>query len=158
MRTKGVNKEQQLKYILECRNSRLTDYQWCQEHGIHPGTFYNWVSKLKKAGYADIPDPISRLNKMPIKHEIVKLEVTPDVVMADNLPEKMEQNACFLNEPSKDSVVEIVLSNATIRFVNNTISVCEILTIVYISDNLHIDIHLYKRSYMCVDIYSRTDI
>ena len=42
MRTKGVNKEQQLKYILECRNSGLTDYQWCQEHGIHPGTFYNW--------------------------------------------------------------------------------------------------------------------
>lgn len=32
MRTKGVNKEQQLKYILECRNSGLTDYQWCQEH------------------------------------------------------------------------------------------------------------------------------
>ncbi len=79
---------------------------------------------LKKAGYADIPDHISRLNKMPIKHEIVKLEVTPDVVMTDNLPEKMEQNACFSNEPSKDSVVEIVLSNATIRFVNNTISVC----------------------------------
>lgn len=119
MRTKGVNKEQQLKYILDCRNSGLTDYQWCQEHGIHLGTFYNWVSKLKKAGYVDIPDPISRLNKMPIKHEIVKLEVTPDVVREDNLPEKMEQNACFSNEPSKDSVVEIVLSNATIRFVNN---------------------------------------
>ena len=48
MRTKGVNKEQQLKYILECRNSGLTDYQWCQEHGIHPGTFYNWVLSLRK--------------------------------------------------------------------------------------------------------------
>ena len=47
MRTKGVNKEQQLKYILECRNNGLTDYQWCQELWIHPGTFYNWVSKLK---------------------------------------------------------------------------------------------------------------
>ena len=33
-----------------------------------------------------------------------------------------------------------------------------ILTIVYISDSLHIDIHLYKRRYMYVDIYSRTDI
>ena len=95
MRTKGVNKEQQLKYILECRNSGLTDYQWCQEHGIHPGTFYNWVSKLKKAGYADIPDPISRLNKIPIKHEIVKLEVTPDVVREDNLPEKWSKTLAF---------------------------------------------------------------
>ena len=54
MRTKGVNKEQQLKYILECHNSGLTDYQWCQEHRIHPDTFYNWVSNLKKAGYSDI--------------------------------------------------------------------------------------------------------
>ena len=136
MRTKGVNKEQQLKYILECRNSGLTDYQWCQEHGIHPGTFYNWVSKLKKAGYADIPDPISRLNKILIKHEIVKLEVTPDVVMADNLPEKMEQNACFSNEPSKDSVVEIVLSNATIRFVNNTNEMLFKQTLKYLGGTL----------------------
>ena len=27
---------------------------------------------------------------MPTKHEIVKIEVTPDVVIADNLPEKNE--------------------------------------------------------------------
>ena len=33
-----------------------------------------------------------------------------------------------------------------------------ILTIVYISDNLHIDIHLYRWRYMYVDIYSRTNI
>ena len=66
-------------------------YSWLSAYG----TFYNWVSKLKKAGYADIPDPISRLNKMPIKHEIVKLEVTPDVVMADNLPEKWSKTLAF---------------------------------------------------------------
>ena len=88
MRTKSVNREQQLKNILEYRNSGLTDQQWYQEHVIHTGTFLNWVSKLKKAGYADIPDPFSRLNRMPIMHEIVKLEVTPDVVIADDLPEK----------------------------------------------------------------------
>jgi len=120
MRTKGVNKKQQLKYILECRSSGLTDYQWCKEHGIHPGTFYNWVSKLKKEGYADIPDPISRLNQRPSKQEIVKLEITSDDVIETHLPKEIEQNACLNNEPSKDSVVEIVLSNATIRFINNT--------------------------------------
>ena len=94
------------------------------------------VSKLKKAGYADITDSISRLNKKPIKHEIVKLEVTPDVVMADNLPEKMEQNACFSNEPSKDSVIEIVLSNATIRFVNNTNEMLFKQTLKYLGGTL----------------------
>ena len=104
IRTKGVNKEQQLKYILECRNSGLTDYQWCQEHGIHSGTFYNWVSKLNKAGYADIPNPISRLNKMPTKHEIVKIEVTPDVVIADNLPEKNESTQTWVHKITKTRI------------------------------------------------------
>ncbi|WP_418700229.1 IS66 family insertion sequence element accessory protein TnpA, partial [Barnesiella intestinihominis] len=28
---------------MECRQSGLTDHQWCVEHDIKPGTFYNWV-------------------------------------------------------------------------------------------------------------------
>lgn len=120
MRAKSVNKAQQLQYIFECRNSGLSDYQWCKEHDILPGTFYNWVSKLKKAGYQDIPDPVSRLEHKSVKQEIVKLEVTSEELMIDNSTKEIEQNACFSSESIKDSVVEIVLSNATIRFVNNT--------------------------------------
>ena len=115
MQPKRVNKQQQLQYILECRNSGLTDYQWCKEHDIHPGTFYNWVSKLKKAGCQGIPDPISRLEHKPMKQEVVKLDV-----VSDDLPMKMEQNACVHVESSKDSIIEIVLPTATIRFINNT--------------------------------------
>jgi len=118
MRAQSVNKTQQLKYILECRSSGLTDYQWCKEHNIHPGTFYNWVSKLKKEGCQDIPDPVSRLGHAPVKQEIVKLNVTTDESLIAGLPEEIEQNACFSEIPSKDSVVEIVLPTATIRFVN----------------------------------------
>lgn len=120
MRAKSVNKAQQLQYIFECRNSGLSDYQWCKEHDILPGTFYNWVSKLKKAGYQDIPDSVSRLEHKSVKQEIVKLEVTSEELMIDNSTKEIEQNACFSSESIKDSVVEIVLSNATIRFVNNT--------------------------------------
>ena len=46
---KRVCKEDQIKLIMECRQSGLSDYQWCEQNGIHPGTFYNWVSKLKKS-------------------------------------------------------------------------------------------------------------
>lgn len=120
MQAKRVTKNQQLQYIIECRTSGLTDYQWCKEHGIHPGTFYNWVSKLKKAGCQDIPDPLPPLARPPKKQEIVRLEVAPEEIMVDNLPKEMEQNACLLNEPTKDSVVEVILPNATIRFVNST--------------------------------------
>lgn len=52
---KRVCKEDQIKLIMECRQSGLSDYQWCEQNGIHPGTFYNWVSKLKKSGYT-LPD------------------------------------------------------------------------------------------------------
>lgn len=95
MRNKDVSKQQQLQYILEYRNSGLTDYQWCIENGIYPGTFYNWVSKLKKEGHTNISDPISRLNHKAINHEIVKLDVKKDDVIENDLPVKIEQNACL---------------------------------------------------------------
>ena len=43
-----VPADMQYQLIMECRSSGLTDFQWCKEHGIHPGTFYNWVSRLRK--------------------------------------------------------------------------------------------------------------
>lgn len=120
MRAQSVSKAQQLKYVLECRSSGLTDYQWCNEHGIHPGTFYNWVSKLKKSGCTDIPDPVSRLGHKSVRQEVVKLNVIPDKPVVSNHQNKIEQNTCFPEADARDSVVEIVLPNATIRFVNNT--------------------------------------
>ena len=38
---KRVCKEDQIKLIMECRQSGLSDYQWCEQNGIHSGTFYN---------------------------------------------------------------------------------------------------------------------
>lgn len=46
-----VRRPEQIRLIMECRQSGLSDYQWCQNQGINPGTFYNWVSKLRKSGY-----------------------------------------------------------------------------------------------------------
>lgn len=66
MNPNGVRKSEQIKLIMECRRSGLSDYQWCQNQGIHPGTFYNWVSKLRKAGYT-IPDSESRVSVLPVK-------------------------------------------------------------------------------------------
>lgn len=39
MKAKRVSREEQLKLIMECRSSGLSDYQWCEAHGIHAGTF-----------------------------------------------------------------------------------------------------------------------
>lgn len=88
MNPKRVRKAEQVELIMECRSSGLSDYQWCQNHGIHPGTFYNWVSKLRKVGYA-IPDSQSRTSAVPVKQEVVKLEMSKSAV---SIPAKMKQN------------------------------------------------------------------
>lgn len=64
---------------MECRSSGLSDYQWCTEHDINPGTFYNWVKRLKKKACYDIPSATGRGDYRPApKQDVVKLEVIPD--------------------------------------------------------------------------------
>ncbi len=84
-----VRKPEQIKLIIECRQSGLSDYQWCREQGIHPGTFYNWVSKLRKAGYT-IPDSKSKFSALPASQEVVRLDLTAHGVPA---PAMAGQNA-----------------------------------------------------------------
>ncbi len=47
-KAKPLTANQQYQMILECRSSGLSDYQWCMEHGIKRGTFYNWVVRAMK--------------------------------------------------------------------------------------------------------------
>ena len=53
MRSKRIPAEEQYRLIMECRQSGLTDHQWCVEHDIKPGTFYNWVKRLRQKGCMD---------------------------------------------------------------------------------------------------------
>lgn len=54
MRSKRIPTEEQYRLIMECRQSGLTDHQWCVEHDIKPGTFYNWVKRLRQKGCVDL--------------------------------------------------------------------------------------------------------
>ena len=106
---------EQIKLIMECRQSGLSDYQWCREHGIHPGTFYNWVSKLRKAGYV-IPDSESRNCAIPNKQEVVKLSL---VEQEGSAPVMVEQNASHPILSSTPCIAaEIDCGNIRIRLFN----------------------------------------
>lgn len=72
---------EQYKLVLECRQSGLSDYHWCLEHDIKPGTFYNWVKRLRKAGTYTIPAPAGRdtYTAMP-RQDIVKVELVEESV------------------------------------------------------------------------------
>lgn len=109
MKAKRVSREEQLKLIMECRSSGLSDYQWCEAHGIHSGTFYNWVSKLRKAGVT-IPDSKSKHLGTPLHQEVVKVDLVPEPSPATTI---MEQNTRILAMPATDASVamEIVFSD-----------------------------------------------
>ena len=48
---------EQIRLINECRHSGMTDADWCRENDIAVSTFYNWVSRCRKAAADQIPAP-----------------------------------------------------------------------------------------------------
>ena len=87
MRAPRVNAKEQYRLIMECRRSGLSDQQWCMNHDIKPGTFYNWVKRLRQKGCQDIPAATGR-STGTVSQEVVKIERSQQVVsqMAD-IPE-----------------------------------------------------------------------
>ena len=74
MRSKRIPAEEQYRLIMECRQSGLTDHQWCVEHDIKPGTFYNWVKRLRQKGCVDLPASTGRTYRAPESQEVVRVD------------------------------------------------------------------------------------
>lgn len=110
---KRVCKDDQIKLIMKCRQSGLSDYQWCEQNGIHPGTFYNWVSKLKKSGYS-LPDTQKNSEMKPEIQEVVKVDLIDSV-------SKVEQNVSLQTQPREGYLAaELQIGNITLRLFNGT--------------------------------------
>ena len=81
MRTARVPAEEQYRLIMECRRSGLSDQQWCVNHDIKPGTFYNWVKRLRQKGCQDLSVATRRGTLQSPPPEVVKIEVDKTAVM-----------------------------------------------------------------------------
>lgn len=104
------------RIIIECRHSGLSDYQWCEaENGVLLGIFYNWISRLRKAGYA-LSDPASQ-PVVPVVQEVVKLPVAGSENPANAIGFE-DQNASNLSLSGCQTAVEIELSRTVIRLYN----------------------------------------
>lgn len=117
MRAKRISSDEQLKLITECRQSGLSDYQWCQANDVNPGTFYNWISRLRKKG---ITIPVSAATTEPTTaglQEVVKVDLIPG---HEFMPGRSIPNDCPVHDPAaidqKTPAIEILLGNSTIRF------------------------------------------
>ena len=122
--TRSLTPEQRFELVMECRSSGLTDYQWCKEHDIHPGTFYNWIARFRKQGYPNIPEPTGRTSKhKAVKQEVVKLEILPDTPV-ESVPfsSNKSDTASFFYEGTgnyPEPVMEICSNGSIIRITNH---------------------------------------
>lgn len=74
MRSVRIPANEQYRLIMECRKSGFTDHQWCVEHDIKPGMFYNWVIRLRQKGCTDFLPARGRSRNAPEKQEVVKVD------------------------------------------------------------------------------------
>ena len=111
---KRVCKKDQIKLIMECRQSGLTDYQWCEKNGIHSGTFYNWVSKLRKQGYT-FPESEAKSNATPNLQEVVKVDLIP----CEESSQIIEQNVSIPTISSESIVDDLNAVKLYIGLYNN---------------------------------------
>ena len=64
-----------MEMVTACRQSGMTDADWCAEHGIAPSSFYNAVTRLRKQA-CQIPDPIKKVSTLDLtsrKQDVVRI-------------------------------------------------------------------------------------
>lgn len=124
MRSKRTSPQEQLRLITECRQSGLTDYEWCQQHDIKVSTFYVWVHRLKKNGEIDIPAGIPTvIRKEPVQPDIVRIRIEGEKVPAPVMDAAIvpeipgESRPAMATQPGYP-VMEVILGGVHLRVTN----------------------------------------
>ena len=110
-----VPADKQYQLIMECRSSGLTDFQWCKEHGIHPGTFYNWVSRCRKTAADQIPAAnYGHLEVPRPKQDVVPIDIVPN-----HIPEQHTALQMLNSNPDNSHTIEVSMKDITVRISND---------------------------------------
>ena len=116
-RKQRVSMSEQIRLITECRRSGMTDADWCREHGIAPSTFYNWVSRCRKAAADKIPAPSYGHQDSPRpKQDVVAIDLVPDTI-----PKQSGAPAALQADMDLDNshTIEITMQSMSIRIKND---------------------------------------
>ena len=116
MRAKRRTEQEQYDMIMECRQSGLSDHQWCLEHDINPGTFYNWVRRFRKQA-CEFPAPAGKDRFQAIHQEVVKMEIIPDPP-SDLFEQSSMENPEEITKPV--AAMELQIGKAVLRISNQT--------------------------------------
>ena len=105
---------EQIRLINECRQSGMTDADWCRENGIAVSTFYNWVSRCRKTAADQIPAPNYGHCVIPrSKQDVVPIDIVPDRLTEQHIASQMHQTNL-----DNSHTIEIEAKGLTIRMSN----------------------------------------
>ena len=113
--------EEWMQLVTMCRQSGMSDKDWCAANGINISTFYNAVARLRKKA-CQIPE---REQNEEVIHDLTAKSL-PDVVPVSIIPETKQgfsaapalQDAAMHYDNSH--MVQITAGNLSVRLCNGT--------------------------------------
>ena len=106
---------EQIRLINECRQSGMTDANWCRENSIAVSTFYNLVSRCRKAATDQIlPPDYGHLEAPRPRLDVVPIDLVPDSFSGQHASSKMQET--YLDN---SHTIEIAVKDITIRIRND---------------------------------------
>ena len=106
---------EQIRLINECRQSGMTDAEWCRENDIAVSTFYNWVSRCRKAAAEQIPAPNYGHHADPLpKQDVVPIDIVPDHLPEQHAASQMQQ--MYLDN---SHTIEVIMKDVRIHISND---------------------------------------
>ena len=106
---------EQIRIINECRQSGMTDADWCRENDISVSTFYNWVSRCRKAAADQIPPPNYGHCEIPRS----KQDVVPIDIVSDHLPEQHTASQMHQTNLDNSHTIEVSMNDVIILISND---------------------------------------
>ena len=113
---RAKRRTEQYDMIMECRQSGLSDHQWCLEHDINPGTFYNWVRRFRKQA-CEFPASAGKDRFQAVHQEVVKMEIIPDHP-SDFFEQPSMEDSVEITKPV--AAMELQIGKAVLRISNQT--------------------------------------
>ena len=106
---------EQIRLINECRQSGMTDADWCRENDIAVSTFYNWVSRCRKVAADQIPAPsYGHCEILRSKQDVVPI----DIVSA-HLPEQHTASQMHQTNLDNSHTIEVSMNDVIILISND---------------------------------------
>ncbi|MBQ9614404.1 MAG: IS66 family insertion sequence element accessory protein TnpB [Lachnospiraceae bacterium] len=105
-------KDEWMELITQCRQSGLSDHQWCVQQGIPDSTLYNAIARLRKKSY-ELPERVPANPEIDLtsRQDVVEIDIVRDPVPERTMPAIQADEQHF----EKSHMIEITIGHARIN-------------------------------------------